>query len=311
MAKGHDGNFLQHSVELAAAVRLAAENPSALHVAFTHGMAPFEPFEHKLSDKVPGLSRYRLKAALELADRPQREGEPSIVTAYRCTGAPRRYPNSAEIIRTLWQRKQVCGLAGGITEKSVWKHECLATAWAGSPVKVARASWRCQVQPDGVLACPKNLRVPWLFAMDPMTYREDDRYCDDDNLHRYDADLLNQALLPYVDSGQPGMAALFVYNVQPRRICRFWNFIDDISSRTHMGVRRHSLAHRGGNRNLAALLYSATDLHDDFLQDAVEEIEDFALASAMDDAENGYSSWESVSQILGNDEDEDADSKEL
>ena len=45
------------------------------------------------------------------------------------------------------------------------------------------------------------------------------------------------------------------------------------------------------------------------LHDAVEEIEDFALIAAMEDAEEGYSSLETISQILRG-EDESGTSKE-
>ena len=43
MAKGNDGNFLQHSIETAVGYqlsRLAADRE--LHLSITHGMAPFE-----------------------------------------------------------------------------------------------------------------------------------------------------------------------------------------------------------------------------------------------------------------------------
>lgn len=305
MAKGNDGNFLQHSVELAAANRLAAENPAALHVAITHGMAPFEPFEHKLSDKVPGLSRCRLKAALGLAESPPQEGEPSIVTAYRRTRASMCYPNSATLLRTLGME-----LAGGISETCAWKHKQLAADWTGSPVRTACASWRSQVQPGGVLACPKTLDRPWLFTMDPKTYRQDQTLCDDANLYRHDIERLHQPLQRYVDSGQPGIAALFVYGVQKKRSCQFWNFVEELSSRTQMCFQTHQIALRGGYEGLAALLYSPIDIPDDFLQDAVEEVEDFALVSAMESAEEGYSSLETIAQILRS-QDESSNSKEL
>ena len=46
MAKGNDGNYLQHCVEVEAAVRLAwASADGRLHVALTHGMAPFEQID--------------------------------------------------------------------------------------------------------------------------------------------------------------------------------------------------------------------------------------------------------------------------
>ena len=41
MAKGNDGNYLQHSVEIEVAFRLARKDPDGrLHIALTHGMAP-------------------------------------------------------------------------------------------------------------------------------------------------------------------------------------------------------------------------------------------------------------------------------
>ena len=245
MAKGNDGNYLQHSVELAAANRVGSEDPAGLHVAFTHGMAPCEPFEHELTDKVPGLSRCRLRAALGLAAKPWREGEPAIVTAYRCVGASLRYPNSAELLRTL--RRE---LAGGIAETCPVKHEQLAAAWAGSPVQTAMGSWRCEVQPGGVLACPPDLRVPWLFTMDPMTYRHDGPYCDDDNLHRSDVELLREPLRRYVDSGQAGVVALFAYGVQKKRSWQFWSFVEELSSMTGMRYQKHLIAQRGATRTL-------------------------------------------------------------
>ena len=43
VAKGNDGNYLQHSVEIAAAVRLAGKDSAGrLHIAVAHRMAPFE-----------------------------------------------------------------------------------------------------------------------------------------------------------------------------------------------------------------------------------------------------------------------------
>lgn len=48
MAKGNDGNYLQHCIEVEAAVRLAGmDTAGRLHIALTHGMRPFEPFEKK------------------------------------------------------------------------------------------------------------------------------------------------------------------------------------------------------------------------------------------------------------------------
>ena len=77
MAKGNDGNYLQHCIEVEAAVRLAQADPSGrLHVALTHGMAPFEKLEE------PNVERNLLYGALrEAAGEPkQRPGD--------CEGLP-------------------------------------------------------------------------------------------------------------------------------------------------------------------------------------------------------------------------------
>ena len=305
MAKGNDGNYLQHSIELAAAKHLVAANSNALHIALAHGMAPFEPFERKLAESAPGLTRRRVKAALRLADpcAPQRTDEPLIVTAYRkAEASDEHYPNSAALLRTLRIGDRSLGLCGGVSETCPEKHKQLAAAWAGSSLRTARASWRQEVRPGGVLACPENLQNPWLFTMDPMTYREDGN-SDDDNLHKHDITLLSEALTPYVDSGQPGMVALFAYNVRPEQRQRFWDFVDELVRQTSAkGVRRHWLTHRGGNRNLAALLFSAIDVPEDFLQDAVEEIEDVALVAAIQESEREHATWEAISNIWNGNE---------
>ena len=302
MAKGNDGNFLQHSVEVAAADRLAAENPNALHIALTHGMAPFEHLEHNRKTEAR-----RLKAALALASQAQQKNEPLIVTAYRKTEASdAHYPNSAELLRSIRGGNDGSGLSGGITETCPVKHKELAEAWAGSSVKVECKSWRSQVCRGGVLACPGNLQVPWLFTMDPMTYRHEAASdgcnpADDDKLHDSDFCLLSNTLAPFVESGQPGIAALFVYNVRAERKDRFWNSSKALAKSLGTGHCCYSithLTHRGGKKNLAALLYSSIDIPSDFIQNAVEDIESVALAAAMQASRREFSTRKAVMDIL-------------
>ena len=96
MAKGNDGNYLQHSVEVAIALHLAKlSTQGALHLALTHGMAPFEPCDAPLV----GQSRGLLRTALEAAQSPPTPGEAPIITAYRATKASLdRYPNTGELL---------------------------------------------------------------------------------------------------------------------------------------------------------------------------------------------------------------------
>lgn len=273
MAKGNDGNFLQHCIEVEAATRLAQlDDERRLHIALTHGMAPHEQFEVRLNEPKPGLCRKLLKGALNASDRRAQNDEAAIVKAYRKVAASDRcYPNTAELLAAAIERNR---LSGGITECDSEKHSQLAERWHGSKVTPICASWRREIAPGGVLACPDNLRTPWLFSMDPMTYSEKGT-ADDDKLRRADISPIADALTRYFDSGKPGIAAIFVYSVGsqlPNRRRQFWKFMDDLRQRistdsrgsADIAVSSYWLPHQGGNRNLAGLIYSGIDLSSDF-----------------------------------------------
>jgi hypothetical protein len=267
MALGNDGNYLQHSIEAALAYRLAIlRKECRLHIAFTHGMAPFEPCE-SLPPNPPAYNLF--DEALNHAEKRRTAGKPVIVRGYELTKASRkRYPNSGEIVAELVGGRQQ--LTGGITEnddpssrfsfvgaggKFGGKFEALQAQWRGTTVAVAKSSWRDQVGQDGILACPPTLQTPWLFSMDPMSYAESGG-ADDNRLYRADETLLRDVLARYVQSNQPGAASLFVYSMNLDQRPTFWKFADDIAQ--HVGMSRIScwLPHRGGNRNLAAVLYT-------------------------------------------------------
>lgn len=251
MAKGNDGNYLQHSVEIEAALRLVRKDPEGrLHIAVTHGMAPFEPFGAR-TGQVRGHLDAALAASLELPC-----CEPAIVTAYRKAGASaERYPNTAELLRAVIGTEK---LSGGITERDRKKCDRLTEVWNDSRVVPSCSSWRDQMDDGGILACPAGLQVPWLFTMDPMTYI-DANEADDDKLRRADVKLLSATLNRYVKSGQPGIAALFVYAMWKERL-PFWRFIDQLQVLIGAVSRSFWLTHRGGSRNLAALFCSGIEL---------------------------------------------------
>ena len=263
MAKGNDGNYLQHCTEVEAAICLARMNNEnrSLHIALAHGMAPFEPFEISLNQPQPGLCRRLLKCKLIESKKSPQSGEPAIVDAYRKTNASEEcYPNSAELLRSV---VGTTNLSGGITEIDGEKYMQLADAWSHSRVKTACSSWREEILPDGILACPENLQTPWLFTMDPMTYIEENYEKDDNNLRRFDIGILSYALSRYFRSGKPGIASLFVYKVGKNNgdvQSQFREFVEDLrdslSGYSEVGVSYYSLPHMWGNRNLAGLLHS-------------------------------------------------------
>ena len=261
MAKGNDGNYLQHCIEIEAAARLVQTGHiNRLHVALTHGMEPFE----KLDDPEGRVERGLLHMALaESASEPQCNHR-EIVKEYRKCGASRqRYPNSGELLRTAVGTDR---LSGGITEVDPAKYEKLAKAWCDTGIKVANSSWRTQFGLDGVLSCPNSLESPWLFSMDPMTFSQSGSK--KDNLNHSDLDLLERALARYFDSGQPGIACLFVYNMlgKEKRMpqLQFWEFVDELARRLKARSGYFWLPHIGGNRNLAGLLFSHCQLASNF-----------------------------------------------
>lgn len=253
MAKGNDGNFLQHSIEVAIAWHLVTRIAgSRLHIALAHGMAPYEA----CGPLPPGQTRALLAAALESARHAPRDGEPPIVSAYRATQASLdRYPNTGELLAGIIGRDRLCG---GITEASADKHAELQEKWAQSYVTSVAASWRSEVQPHGVLRCPASLQSPWLFSADPMTYH-DEGNADDDQLYRADTELLADVLTDFIGSGQPGVAALFVYAVRPESRPKFWRFTDDLAATICVSLQNHRLPLGIGRHSPKALFPSIVE----------------------------------------------------
>lgn len=263
MAKGNDGNYLQHSIEVALAWQLVSRTAgNGLHIALTHGMAPYEP-----TGSVPnGQARALLVGALDQSREPRSDGEEPLISAYRETAASLdRYPNTGELLASVIGRDR---LAGGIAETNPDKQAQLRTVWSGSNVKIGSNSWRVETQPDGVLNCPASLSTPWLFSSDPMTYHEYG-YADDDQLYRADLDRLAQVLTKYVKTGKPGAACLFVYSVRPEVRPLFWSFAEALAGRLGANLTTAWVTHQGGNRNLAAILSSAAMLGPAWLPERV------------------------------------------
>jgi hypothetical protein len=201
VARGNDGNLLQHGVEAELANALAPEG--TLHLVCTHGMAPSESWEN------PGRNR-RLLHWLGQAAGPPNPNEPAVVRAYRTRNvSPEAYPNTGEIVAALLGRD---GLTGFISEKDLQKHDRLRQAWNATGITPLLGSWR---QHLGVIQAVVPNR-PWLFSMDPMTFFPDRAREEDDN-RLYPVDLyglLRPIWEDFFESGQPGAVALFCFELQ-------------------------------------------------------------------------------------------------
>ena len=219
MAKGNDGNLLQHSIECALARKLSDDGVNGLHLVCTHAMDVSEPFE-KRGDR-PFLT---IDAALAfaLSRNPVGKADEPVIRAYHLLRASAdSYPNSSELIGALVDRRK---LRGWLVEKDLQKADNLTDRWHKTAVRVFRGSWRLAAQ-QGVLSCPKDLGRPWLLTMDPMSFclgqAKDDGAR---GAHLYQGDLYRMFAVceGYLRSRQPGVALVFCYSL--RRSLSPWNY---------------------------------------------------------------------------------------
>jgi hypothetical protein len=103
VARGNDGNLLQHAIEVAVAQALGRQaGVTSLRLVCTHAMAPFEA----LTGPASLDSSARLRGRLRQATAGQAtEDLPVLVRAYHDLGAsPARYPNTAALVE--WVARQ-------------------------------------------------------------------------------------------------------------------------------------------------------------------------------------------------------------
>ena len=253
MAKGNDGNYLQHCIEVEVAKHLATKDPvGRLHIALTHGMAPYEI----LDEPKGSIQKSLLYEVLDKASHDFQSDESLLVSAYRHSKASTdHYPNSAELLRAVIGQDK---LSGAITERNRIKYKRLTRAWAGSNIRIVNSSWRRQLGIGGFFDCPENLQVPWLFSMDPMTYKENGTG-DGENLYHSDIERLKSSLRKYIDSKLPGIACFFVYNMSMSgrdRQRKFWDFIDELANSLEVGTSAFWVPHDGLRANLAGLIHT-------------------------------------------------------
>lgn len=267
MAKGNDGNYLQHCIEVEVAKHLSkTDSDGRLHVALTHGMAPYE----MLDEPKGSIQKSLLYEALDKASQDFQSDESLLVSAYRNSKASTgHYPNSAELLRAIIGQDK---LSGVITERNRIKYKRLTRAWVGSNIRVVNSSWRRQLCIGGIFDCPENLQVPWLFSMDPMTYKENGNG-DDENLHHSDIERLKSSLSKYFGSGLPGIACFFVYNMSMSgrdRQRKFWDFIDELANSLDAGTSAFWVPHKGVRANLAGLIHTEEQLTFQNLQHGIQ-----------------------------------------
>jgi len=238
MAIGNNGNILQHWVELEAAQALLAEGGAAgVRCVFTHGMAPFERFEHPLPDNEPKTRV--MSRALRMGERLRqgglpREGQPVLFQAIaELDVSPQHYPNSAILLDWL-TRTRSAGLRMTVCEVTAAAQEGLKKQWSteedDARVKVVCGSWRQALQ-DGALAPRGPAGWPWLVSMDPYTFdpAPNGPASNLASVSAGDIDSLKSLLGPLLES-TPGLFALFCYSMSEALRRKFQNVVRDFAA---------------------------------------------------------------------------------
>jgi hypothetical protein len=203
MARGNDGNLLQHAVELGVVdAMLSLPAVEALRLTCTHAMAPFEA----LKDPTTDASSTRLRGRLALSGSDIDDCNlPLLIRAYRHLGATeRRYPNTAMLVQWLAGSRQAA-LGGTLCEKEVALADELRRALPNFEVQT---NWRDL--PD--FGCAGQGHQAWLVTMDPYKFTRGTH----DNEGVIDAsDVADIACKvgPCISSGAVGALLVFVYGM--------------------------------------------------------------------------------------------------
>ncbi|WP_372719364.1 hypothetical protein [Novipirellula sp.] len=204
MAKGNDGNLLQHTIEAETAWWLA-RHAQQLHVVITHGMAPFEAFEPR---KNPSYIKL-LDDWLERSKDPNIEAHPQILRAYRKVDASaQHYPNTAELLAAVLDDRQK--LLGSVCECDDDIFQRLSSASTTSNLKVLNGSWRANCLR---LMAPQTLSSPWMFTMDPYAFTDRDGK-DDGWVRENDFAFLSTIIRSYFECESDGAFLFFSYSTQ-------------------------------------------------------------------------------------------------
>lgn len=212
MAKGNDGNLMQHAVECDVIRHLADDQSTGeLYLVTTHSMGPFE----KLSDAGRPFSK-KLTTWLDVASGKtlrfrsvDDDSLPAVVAAYRATHTSYlHYPNTATLATAMLGEER---LTGWLSEKSVDTFDLLASACAGKRLIPLLGNWRDHL-PRYKQAVPAS---PWMVSLDPFTYQPLGGGMGSDSPDFHDADftLLEEIVTAYLKSNKPGAFCLFVYSL--------------------------------------------------------------------------------------------------
>ncbi|MFZ5439910.1 MAG: hypothetical protein ACOZQL_07860 [Myxococcota bacterium] len=203
MARGNNGNALQHFVELTAADLLLRE-AAQLRLLCTHSMAPAEALVVPERESRDGKNRW-------LTELLAGEGTTLLHDALRGVGASRSdYPNSARLL-SWFASTRGRSLRAKLCEFEPATYAALEARWGRDPAFcLVHGSWR-EAEPllpgDGA----------WLWTMDPYTFVPGAR-CGGGDVCDGDLELVARWLREWTG---PGAWLLFCYSMDRARAAAF------------------------------------------------------------------------------------------
>ena len=257
MAKGNNGNYLQHAIEVANASFLQQYNKEkSIHISLTHGMAPYEPCDH-CADKDLHM-RHLLQTAFDSIQTELPKSAHSILHAYKKINANfENYPSTGELLAAIIGRDHLFGTIAEVEEK---KCQQLKNIWMNTNVNIFNRDWRGGILVDPRPLCaPEGLNIPWLFSMDPNIFSTAEKIdTKNDKIFSYinesDIGFISKILNSFSNSKQPGIATIFSYG-QQNSIEPFRKFATSISKDTNGNIAFYRVTLRGGNRPIGAVIY--------------------------------------------------------
>lgn len=251
MAKGNDGNLLQHACELAAMRALVRTGVSkAFQLYCTHAMAPREAFGAG-STSAGGA---QLRRALNLAAASNSPLPPGtrldsspLVEAYAAVQASdTSYPNTAVLLQGEASRLGV-ELTATLVDRDPVNARGLRLPFAAPQFQVLQGDWREHLSS---LRVPKS---PWLLTMDPYTFADKASAA---NLDASDLRQVASVVERFVRRSEfPGVVSVFCYGLNAAARSLFFDAVAESFGQyacDFLGVQ----GTRAGERHVAALACS-------------------------------------------------------
>ncbi|MHA1794974.1 MAG: hypothetical protein ACTSUK_02595 [Promethearchaeota archaeon] len=249
MAKGNDGNLLQHTIETELAKLLSDNGNKKIQIVLTHGMAPYEEIKGRKFGKT--FLATALKKSQEKPDENSNDYLPVVFKAYaKCHASKNHYPNSLELIAKIIGEDNVkCD----IFEIESWKIGCLECYWKDNDnIVIHSCSWRQDIGNIDIV----GKDVPCLISMDPYQYKNSCRKRDDGGLYKSDSCLIKCILKKLANKKVDGALSIFSYSMKKNEMENFFYAMSEIRNQNDENFKLAFLGFKNRNRYHVCALFA-------------------------------------------------------